>query len=193
MLSSCPSSCSVSCISPCQQHCFQVHYPPNSSTQSPAISPWQRATHCDDMCPSHYCPTSSQQSSFSAKFLTPIGNIQPNFLLPQGYATPTPYDPVFARCNVHKVSPRTVAYSKFRNKHNRLEGLLQFKKLIISCKLYIMSYSLLLSSQEERCLYISTKKSINNQTAEYNENDKNTTVKDLQRRATFRRCVTKRL
>ena len=37
------------------------------------------------------------------------------------------------------------------------------------------------------------KKSINNQTTEYNENDENTTVKDLQRRATFKRCVTKRL
>ena len=28
--------------------------------------------------------------------------------------------------------------------------------------------------------------SINNQTAEYNKNDENTTIKDLQRRATFR-------
>ena len=65
-------------------------------------------------------------------------------------------------------------------KHHRLEGLLQFKKLIISLKLYIVCYSQLLSSQEERCFYISArKKSINNQTMEYNENDEDTTVKDL--------------
>ena len=42
-------------------------------------------------------------------------------------------------------------------------------------------------------VYKRKKKSINNQTTEYNENDENTTVKDLQRRATFKRCVTKRL
>ena len=42
-------------------------------------------------------------------------------------------------------------------------------------------------------VYKRKKKSINNQTAEYNENDENTAVKDLQRRATFKRCVTERL
>ena len=78
-------------------------------------------------------------------------------------------------------------YSKPRSKHHRLEGLLWFKKPIISRKLYIVSYSRLLSSQKERYLYNKRKKkSINNQTTQYNENDENTTVKDLQRRATFR-------
>ena len=48
MPSSCPSS-SVSCILPCQQHCCQERYPPNSSTQSPAICPSQCAIHCEDM------------------------------------------------------------------------------------------------------------------------------------------------
>ena len=48
MQSSFPSSCSVSCISPCQQHCCQERYPPNFSTQSPAICPSQSAIH---MCP----------------------------------------------------------------------------------------------------------------------------------------------
>ena len=42
-------------------------------------------------------------------------------------------------------------------------------------------------------VYKRKKKSINNQTTEYNENDENTTVKDLQRRAIFKRCATKRL
>ena len=105
MPSSSPSSCSVSCILPCQQHCCQECYPPNFSTQSPAISPWQLAIHCDDMCPAHCCPASSEQLSFLTKFLTSIGNVQPNFLLPQSYATPTPYAPVFARCTVHTVGP----------------------------------------------------------------------------------------
>ena len=150
MPSSCPSSCSVSCILPCQQHCCQEHYPPNSLTLSPAICPSKCAIHCEDTsCPAHCCPASSQQLSFLTKFLTPIGNVQPNFLLPQRYATPTctPYAPVFARRNVHTVNPSTVAwgdkslhtYSKPRNKHNQLEGLLEFKKPIVSHKLYIMS------------------------------------------------------
>ena len=94
MPSSCPSSCSVSCISPCQQHCCQECYPPNFSTQSPAICPSQCAIHCDDMCPAHCCPASSEQSSFLTKSI-PIGNVQPNVLLPQSYATLTPYAPLF--------------------------------------------------------------------------------------------------
>ena len=77
--SSCPRSCSVSCISPCQQHCCQEHYPPNFLTQSAAICPSQCAIHCDDMCLVHCRPASSEQSSF-LKFLTPTGNVQPNFL-----------------------------------------------------------------------------------------------------------------
>ena len=166
MLSSSPSSCSVSCILPCQQHCCQERYPPNFSTQSPSISPWQLAIHCDDMCPAHCCPASSEQLSVLTKFLTSIGNVQPNFLLPQSYATPTPYALVFARCTVHTVGPSVVAcgdrslhtYSKPRDKHHRLESLLRFKKPIISRKLYIVSWSRLLSIQEERCLYISARK-----------------------------------
>ena len=58
MASSCPSSCSMSCISPCKQHCCQEHYPPNSSTQSPAICPSQCAIHCEDMWPAQCCPAS---------------------------------------------------------------------------------------------------------------------------------------
>ena len=146
MPSSCPSS-SVSCILPCQQHCCQERYPPNSPTQSPAICPSQCAIHCEDMWPAHCFPASSQQLSFLTKILIPIGNVQPNILLLQRYATPTPYAPVFARRNVHTDSPSTVAwgdkslhtYSKPRNKHNWLEGLLEIKKPIISRKLYIMS------------------------------------------------------
>ena len=42
-------------------------------------------------------------------------------------------------------------------------------------------------------VYKCKKKSINNQTTKYNENDENTTEKDLKRRATFKKCVTKRL
>ena len=104
MPSSCPSS-SVSCILPCQQHCCQERYPPNSSTQSPAICPSQCAIHCEDMWPAHCFPASSQQLSFLTKILIPIGNVQPNVLLLQRYATPTPYAPVFARRDVHTDSP----------------------------------------------------------------------------------------
>ena len=68
MPSSCSSSCSVSNISLCQQE----RYPPKFSPRSPAICPWQCAIHFDDMCPVHHCPASSEQSSFSTKFLTPI-------------------------------------------------------------------------------------------------------------------------
>ena len=38
-------------------------------------------------------------------------------------------------------------------------------------------------------VYKCKKKSINNQTTEYNENSENTMVKDHQGRATFKRCV----
>ena len=100
------------------------------------------------MCPAHHCPASSEQLSFSTKFLTPIGNVQPNVLLPQSYATPTPYAPVFAHRTVHTIGPRIVAWDMTKVaipiqnlgtiKHHRLEGLLRFKKLIISRKLYIV-------------------------------------------------------
>ena len=71
---------------------------------------------------------------------------KPNFLLRQSYATPTPYAPVFAHHTVHTVGPRDCCMTKvsipIQNlgtiKHHRLEGLLQFKKLIISLKLYIV-------------------------------------------------------
>ena len=66
MPSSCPSS-SVSCILPCQQYCCQERYPPNSSTQSPAICPSQCAIHCEHMWPAHCFPASSQQLSFLTK------------------------------------------------------------------------------------------------------------------------------
>ena len=42
-------------------------------------------------------------------------------------------------------------YSKPRNKHHRLEGLLRFKKPIISRKLYIVFQSWLLSSRLKLC------------------------------------------
>ena len=102
MPSSCPSSCSVSCISPRQQHCCQECYPPNFSTQSPAICPLQYAIHRDHMCPAHCCPASSEQSSFLTKSI-PIGNVQPNVLLPQSYVTLTPYAPIFPRSTVHTI------------------------------------------------------------------------------------------
>ena len=145
MPSSCPSSCSVSCISPCQQHCCQECYPPNFLTQSPAICPSQCAIHCDNMCPAHCCPASSEQSSFLTKSI-PIGNVQPNVLLPQSYATLTPYAPIFPRSTVHTIGPSIVArvdkslhsYLKPRNKDHQLEGLLRFKKPIISRKLHIV-------------------------------------------------------
>ena len=57
------------------------------------------------------------------------------------------YAPVFARRTVHTAGSSIVAwddkslytYSKLQNKHNRLEGLLLFKKPITSLKLYIVS------------------------------------------------------
>ena len=109
MPSSCPSICSVSCISPCQQHCCQERHPPNFLTQSPAICPSQCVIHCDNMCPAHCSPPSSEQSSFLIK-LTPIENVQPNFLPPLSYATPTPYAPVLAYCTVHTIGPSIVAW-----------------------------------------------------------------------------------
>ena len=76
---SCLSSCSVSCIMPCKQPCCQAErYPPNVSTQTPAICPSQCAIRCDNMYPAHYCPASSEQSIFLTKS-TPTGNVKPNF------------------------------------------------------------------------------------------------------------------
>ena len=163
--SSCPSSCSVSCISPCQQHCCRERYPPNFSTQSPAICPLQCAIHCDDMCPAHCYPASYEQSSFLTKSI-PMGNVQQNVLLPQSYATLTPYAPVFPRSTVYTIGPSIVAlvdksphsYLKPRNKDHQLEGLLWFKKPIISRKLHIVCWSRLLSSQDKRCLYRSARR-----------------------------------
>ena len=113
------------------------------STQSPAICPSQSAIH---MCPAHCCPASSEPSSFLTKS-TRIGNVQPNFLPLQSYVTPSPYAPVLAHLTVHTVGPSIVAwgdkslhtYSKPRNKHHQLQGLLRFKKPIINHKLYIVS------------------------------------------------------
>ena len=78
---------------------------------------------------------------------------KPNFLLRQSYETPTPYAPVFAHHTVHTVGPRDCCMG-----HDK--SLLQSKKLIIiiSLKLYIVCESQLLSSQEERCFYISARK-----------------------------------
>ena len=74
----------------------------------------------------------------------PPGNVKSNFSPPQSYAAPTPYAPVLACCTVYTVVPSTVAwgdknlhtYSKPRNKHHQLEGLLWFKKPNIRRKLY---------------------------------------------------------
>ena len=103
------------------------------------ICPSQCAIHCDDMCLAHCCPASSEQSSFLTKSI-PIGNVHPNVLLPQSYATLTPYAPVFPRSTVHTIGPSIVArvdkslhtYLKPQNKYHQLEGLLRFKKPIIS-------------------------------------------------------------
>ena len=125
--------------------------------------------------------------------------------------------PFLAHCTVHTVVPSIVAwddknlhtYSKPSNKHQRLEGLLRFKKPNISQKLYsfragfyqvLWSYVSLHTFEtvllpavkyavtlgEKRCLYISgkkKKKSANEQTKEYNGNDENRTVKELYWRA----------
>ena len=161
------------------------------------------------MCLAHYCPASSEQSIFLTKS-TPIRNVKPNFSLPQSYAAPTPYAQVLALCTVYTVVPSIVTrgdkslhtYWKPRNKLHQLEGLLWFKKLNISWKLYsfrvgfyqvlwscaslhtfetvvlpALKYAVMLA--KKRCLYMGGKKSTNNQTAEYNQNNKNTKVKDL--------------
>ena len=47
----------------------------NNIVVKSAICPSQSAIHFDDMCPAHHCPASSEQLSFSTKFLTPIGNV----------------------------------------------------------------------------------------------------------------------
>ena len=68
------------------------------------------------------------------------------FLLPQSYGTLTPYVPVFPHSTVHTIGPSIVArvnkslytYLKPQNKDHQLEGLLRFKKPIISRKLYIV-------------------------------------------------------
>ena len=124
--------------------------PPNFSTQSPAICPSQCAIHCEDIRPVHCHPASSEKSSFLTIFNT-------NRKRPAKF---------FARRTVHTVGPSLLhgatkslhIYLKPRNKHHRLEGLLRFKKLTISRKLYIVSKSRLISSQEERCLYVSARK-----------------------------------
>ena len=81
-------------------------------------------------------------------------------------------------------------YSKPWNKHHRLEGLLRFKKPIIR-HVHRVLEPVTIKSRRKIFVYKRKKRSINNQTTQYNENDENTTVKDLQRRATFKRCVTK--
>ena len=136
----------------------------------------------------NYCPGSSEQSIFFTKSM-PIANVKPNFSPLQSYAAPTPYAPFLAHCTVHTVVPSIVAwddknlhtYSKPWNKHHRLEGLLRFKKLNISQKLYsfrasfcqvLWSYVSLHTFEtvllpavkyavtlgEKRCLYIRGKK-----------------------------------
>ena len=84
---------------------------------------------------------------------------------------------------------------KPRNKHHWLEGLLGFKKPIISYKLCIdrVLELVIIKSRRKMFVYKHKKKSINIQTTEYNENDENTKVEDLRRRATYKRCVIKRL
>ena len=74
-----------------------------------------------------------------------MGNVEPNVLLPQSYAILTPYAPVFPRSTVYTIGPSIVAlvdkslhsYLKPRNKDHQ-EGLLWFKKPIISRKFHIV-------------------------------------------------------
>ena len=74
----------------------------------PVHRPSQCAIHCDDMCPAHCSPlSSSEQSSFLTKSI-PTENVQPNFLLSQSYATPTPYALVFPHTTVHTVGSSIV-------------------------------------------------------------------------------------
>ena len=74
----------------------------------PVHRPSQCAIHCDDMCPAHCSPlSSSEQSSFLTKSI-PTENVQPNVLLSQSYATPTPYALVFPHTTVHTVGSSIV-------------------------------------------------------------------------------------
>ena len=135
------------------------------------------------------------------KFLTSIGNVQPNFCChkamqhlhhtpqfllvvlftqlaqcccmgrqksPYLFKTPEETSPVGRSLAVQE------AYNKSYVVHRVLEPVT-------------------IKSRRKIFVYKRKKKSINNQTTQYNENDENTTVKDLQRRATFKRCVTKTL
>ena len=88
---SCPTICSSSCLPSypffvvrclrwCQAHVQAVALwaafcHANNIAVKSAICPSQSAIHFDDMCPAHHCPASSEQLSFSTKFLTPIGNV----------------------------------------------------------------------------------------------------------------------
>ena len=88
---SCPTICSSSCLPSypffvvrclrwCQAHVQAVALwaafcHANNIVVKSAICPLQSAIHFDDMCPAHHCPASSEQLSFSTKFLTPIGNV----------------------------------------------------------------------------------------------------------------------
>ena len=195
MPSSCPSSCSVSCISPCQQHCCQECY----LTITKCNSLWRHVPGAPLSCLIWTIIIFNKIFNTNRKCLAKLFavaklcntyTIFPSFC--SSYCSHSWLQGLIVAWDMTKVSIPIQNLGTI--KRHRLEGLLQFKKLIISLKLYIVCYSQLLSSQEERCFYISArKKSINNQTMEYNENDEDTTVKDLKWRATFKRCVTKRL
>ena len=202
MPSSCPSSCSLSCISPCQQHCCQEGYPPNFSTQSPAICPSQCAVHCDGMrmclahCSSHLIRTivifnkinTNRKCSAKLFAVTKLCNtytICPSFS--SSYCSQS--WPQYCCMGRPKVS------IPIQNPGTNITG---WK---VSCSsrsgLKVVSYTSCVRAsyyqvrKKDVCKIISAKKkSIKNQTVEYNEN---TTVKNLQQRATFKRCVTKRL
>ena len=112
MPSSCLSSCSVSCILRrnnivVKSAILLIFW---HSHLLPVYRPSQSAIHCDNMCLVHCCPlSSSKQSSLLTKSI-PTENVQPNFLLPQSYATPTPYAPVFPHTTVHTIGSSIVVW-----------------------------------------------------------------------------------
>ena len=141
MPSSCPSSCSVSCILPCQQHCCQERYPPNLSTQSPAICPLQSYSHVPGALLSCLIRTIvifnnvNANRKCSAKLFA-TAKLCDTFTSPSSCSSYCSHSWLQYCCMGRQKSPYLF---KPCNKHHRLQGLLRFKKPIISRKLYIIS------------------------------------------------------
>ena len=138
MSSSCPSSCSVSCTSPCQQHCCQECY--LSITKCNSL--WRHVPGAPLSCliwtivifnkifnTNRKCLSQTFCCGKAMKHL----HHMPQFLLIILF---TQLAPGIVAWDMTKVSIPIQNLGTI--KHHRLEGLLQFKKLIISLKLYIV-------------------------------------------------------